>query len=355
MPATLVVGAPAMLAARSWRQQAGAAPPAAAPLQPRRRQQARHLRQQRKVQAAATTALAPSTVAQTAKLSRKVRQCAAAAGSRAHVQQALPLTRACSQLVAHRCIRMCSPLLQVERAQQTVMDAIADVQGRGKGGMTPEQQVPGGLGLAAAALVAVAQLVLPLLLPGFQWKNHQRFPHSLCLPLPPCRPRSMQRWQCWKQMAAWEHPPIPPCSTAAGACCSPRAPAPPRPSSAPSRRWKASRVSLQACIGGLCGQRIPAALLPAGWCHCLVVRPGTGAQQCCLPAFQALTKLLCVMHIPLPQSTRTLTSLWSSRACARLSTLARGEGCFPAGGGAAFSLHRTVACSGCAAALQCRH
>lgn len=88
-----------MLAARSWRQQAGAAPPAAAPLQPRRRHQARHLRQQRKVQAAATTALAPSTVAQTAKLSRKV-----------------------------------------ERAQQTVMGAIADVQGRGKGGMTPEQQ-----------------------------------------------------------------------------------------------------------------------------------------------------------------------------------------------------------------------
>ena len=32
-------------------------------------------------------------------------------------------------------------LLQVERAQQAVLDAIADVQGRGKGGMTSEQQV----------------------------------------------------------------------------------------------------------------------------------------------------------------------------------------------------------------------
>lgn len=192
-----------MLAARSWRQQAGAAPPAAAPLQPRRRQQARHLRQQCKVQAAAATALAPSTVAQTAKLSRKVRQCAAAAGSRAHVQQALPLTRACSQLVLHRCIRTCSPLLQVERAQQTVLDAIADVQGRGKGGMTPEQQVPGGLGLAAAAVVAVNQLVLPSLLPGLQWKNHhQTFPiRSAFYCLPAGRVRCSggsagSRWRC---------------------------------------------------------------------------------------------------------------------------------------------------------------
>lgn len=36
------------------------------------------------------------------------------------------------------------PLLQLERAQQAVLDAITDVQGRGKGGMSTEQQARGG-------------------------------------------------------------------------------------------------------------------------------------------------------------------------------------------------------------------